>query len=313
MELQFRILERRFGEDESGLTVGLANIHAHVPDIDINRQKIHAALKIFKQKKVNLAVFPEYAVSGYFWDDPAACRAHMARALLDNQMDWIKAALCPLLDDHLQYLVINGLRRNPLPGNLPYLNTTVAVSRDFETPVPGICYDKIFLPGIEKTCIASGRENRLVLQTPWGRFGFITCYDLCFPPLLTDYAYRLGVDGLIVSSSWRSGPVRAYPGLGLRAERYYGFQWDTFLPAAAAAYQIWVIACNAVGAHPVSGEGFWGGSGIYAPSGVTLVSGSRREEELVIVHHLPIAGERAFEKADFDYPADFRAAMGREP
>lgn len=310
-DADFQILERCFGEDANGLSVGLANIHARVPDLDGNRVKIMDALAVFKKKKVNMAVFPEYGLSGYFWDDPGACRAYMDAAVLENQLDWVKGDLLPLLDEDLRYVVINGIRKNPSPGP-PYLNTTLAVTRGFEAPGPENAYDKIFLPGIERDYVASGKESRLVLETPWGRFGFVTCYDLCFPPLLTDYAYRLKVDGLIVVASWRSGIPRAYPGLDRRVEHYYGFQWDTLLPAAAAFCQVWVIACNAVGVHALSGAEFWGGSGIYAPSGVSLVSGGRGREELVILRNMDIAGQRAFEKADFDYMADFRRATGRE-
>lgn len=306
----FQILERRFGEDEKGLSVGLANIHARVPDLEGNRTKIRNALEVFRSRKVDMAVFPEYGLSGYFWDDPEACRAYMDGAVLENQLDWIKSDLIPLLDEDLKYLVINGIRKNPSPDR-PYLNTTLVVTRGFEAPSPENTYDKIFLPGIEKDYVASGKDSRLVLETHWGRFGFVTCYDLCFPPLLTDYAYRLKVDGLIVVSSWRSGTPRDYAGVNRRAEHYYGFQWDTLVPAAATAYQVWAIACNAVGVHGLSGAEFWGGSGIYAPSGVPLVEGSRRSEELVILHNTDIAGQRAFERADFDYIADFRAATGR--
>ncbi|WP_300007004.1 hypothetical protein [Pseudonocardia sp.] len=55
--------------------------------------------------------------------------------------------------------------------------------------------------------------------------------------------------------------------MNLRTDRYYDDLWDYVLPAASATNQVWTIACNAVGSHGVTGAPFWGGSGIWAPSG----------------------------------------------
>jgi predicted amidohydrolase len=68
----------------------------------------------------------------------------------------------------------------------------------------------------------------------------------------------------------------------------------------------WTIACNAVGRHEITGAAFWGGSGIWAPSGIPLVQASHFVDELLIVHHLDIQGARQFELADFNYEFDFR-------
>jgi predicted amidohydrolase len=74
----------------------------------------------------------------------------------------------------------------------------------------------------------------------------------------------------------------------------------------AATNQSWIFACNAVGEHAISGAKFWGGSGIWAPSGLEFVRGSHQDEELIIVHNMDIIGERKFEKDDFDYAADLK-------
>jgi predicted amidohydrolase len=77
------------------------------------------------------------------------------------------------------------------------------------------------------------------------------------------------------------------------------------MASQAAAHQIWVIACNAVGRHPISGAEFWGGSGVWAPSGLPLVQASRINEELLIAHNIDIKAHREFEKDDFNYALDF--------
>jgi predicted amidohydrolase len=61
-----------------------------------------------------------------------------------------------------------------------------------------------------------------------------------------------------------------------------------------------------VGRPRVTGDRFWGGSGIWAPSGICLIQGSHVNEELVIVHNVDIEGARESEKDDFDYAFDFK-------
>ena len=88
---------------------------------------------------------------------------------------------------------------------------------------------------------------------------------------------------------------------------YYGNLWEMVLPAAAATNQAWIIACNAVGRHTISGAAFWGGSGIWAPSGLKLLQASHVHEELLVIHHVDILGGRQLERDDFDYALDFSA------
>ena len=68
-----------------------------------------------------------------------------------------------------------------------------------------------------------------------------------------------------------------------------------------------MIACNAVGTNAMTGARFWGGSGIWAPSGLPLLQASRVNEELLIVHNIDIKSHREFEKDDFNYAMDFQS------
>ncbi len=78
---EFLIAERTYCDDESKLSVGLANIHAEVPDVDANKDKILRATKIFKERGVNVAVFPEFCLSGYFWDTREDCLEYLEGAV----------------------------------------------------------------------------------------------------------------------------------------------------------------------------------------------------------------------------------------
>jgi hypothetical protein len=70
---EFLIAERAFSDEESKLSIGLANIHAEVPGIEANKGKILRAVTIFKERGVNFAIFPELSLSGYFWDQRNDC------------------------------------------------------------------------------------------------------------------------------------------------------------------------------------------------------------------------------------------------
>jgi predicted amidohydrolase len=301
---EFLIVERSYCDDESKLSIGLANIRAEVPDLEANKDKVLRAATVFRERGVNIALFPEFCLSGYFWDAPEDCLAYMKDAVADNQADWIERELQPLIGEDLEAIVLNNLKASEQEDR--FLNRTFVVGRDREYLADENTYDKVFLPGIEKVYTESGRDDRLVLPTRHGRLGFTTCYDYLFSELLREYALVEEVDAIVQIASWRAAGGRDYPGMNLRTDRYYGALWDYVMPASSATNQVWTIACNAVGAHGVSGAQFWGGSGIWAPSGICLIQASRTSEELVIVHNVDVEGARDAEKDDFDYAFDFK-------
>ena len=300
----FPIAERTYGDDESKLSVGLANIHAAVPDIAANRDKVLRAVSVFKERGVNIAVFPEFCLSGYFWDERDDCLAYMHEAAAEQHTEWIERELQPLIGGDLEAIVLNGLTAGAQADC--FLNRTFVVGRDADYLADENTYDKVFLPGIEKQYTESGRDDRLVLKTRHGRLGFTTCYDYLFNELLREYALEAEVDAIVQVASWRSAGDRDYPGMNLRTDHYYGALWDYVMPANSATNQVWTIACNAVGRHGVSDVAFWGGSGIWAPSGICLIQASHANEELVIVHNVDIEGATDSEKDDFDYAFDFK-------
>ena len=302
----FQVLERTYSNDETLPTVGLANIHAVVPGIEANKQKILDAVGVFAELGVNVAIFPEFALSGYFWDDEPACRAYMDQALTEEHLDWIDDALRPLCGDELQAIVLNNLTSGP---DGKYRNRTMVISELVEDPLEAdSSYDKVYLPGIEKLYTSSGTDDRLVLRGTRipATFGFTTCYDYLFVEELREYAFGDGVDAIIQVASWRAGANREYPLMNVRSDRYYGELWDMTMSASSAQNQVWTFAANAVGRHGVTGETFWGGSGVWAPSGICLVQASHHNDELLVVHNVDVVGARRFELDDFNYEFDFR-------
>jgi len=318
---EFSVIERTYGEKD-GLSIGLANIHAKVPDIEYNKDKIARAVDIFKQKGVNMVVFPEFCLAGYFWDntpeepeegegleakeakgDPE-CWKYMDEGVVDKHWDWVKSDLESKLDDDFQFIIFNNIRKGP-SGGKKYWNSTYVINKQFNYKDPKWMYDKTFLPGIEKTYTISGITDRLVLDTRWGRLGFSTCYDFCISQIYQEMAQIDNVDACVQIASWRGSSERNYPGMNVFTDNYYGDLWDMLMDGTAARNQMWIISTNAVGIHGISEARFWGGSGLWSPSGLKLLQGSHSKDELLVVHNVDIKGEVNFEKEDFDYSTDF--------
>jgi predicted amidohydrolase len=299
------VIERSYSDEPSFPTVGLANLHAVVPGIEENKAKIERACEQFKERGANVVIFPEFCLSGYFWEDEPACWEYMEQAVTENHLDWIDGHLRPLLDEKFRAIILNNITRG---SGRKFVNTTFIVADEIEDPLaPEFSYYKVFLPGIEKTYTESGRDDRLIVTGRDGhaKLGFTTCYDYLFNDLLREYAVIDEVDAIVEIASWRAAATRDYPGMNVRTDLYYADLWDSVLPAASATNQVWTFACNAVGRHGISGAAFWGGSGIWAPSGLKLIQASHLNEELVIVHNIDIVGARRQEKDDFNYAFDF--------
>lgn len=302
---ELRVVERTYGDDPTRPTIGLANIHAVVPGIEINKAKIERACRVFKERGVNVAVFPELCISGYFWEDEDACWEYMEQAVTERHVDWIDERLRPLLDDTLRAIVLNNITRG---DDRKFRNTTFVISSEIPDPLAREhSYDKVFLPGIEKIYTESGLDDRLILTSPTRpqKFGFTTCYDILFNDLLREYTVIDEVDVIVELASWRAEATRDYPGMNVCTDLYYGELWNTVMSASSATNQVWTVACNAVGRHPISGALFWGGSGIWAPSGLKLIQASNTAEELLVVHNVDFMEARRQELDDFDYAFDF--------
>ncbi len=310
------VVERSYSDDPSKLSIGLANklnlvSLSGTSSIDDNKKRMLKIIDVFKEYGVNMILFPEFSLTGYFWEDSPECWEYMRKGVTNNHLKWL-AEVKSKLDGRLHYIVFNNIRLDYTKPDGKFLNSTYVIDKDFdctdlnsETNEKNHIYDKTFLPGIENTFTKSGKKDVLVLDTKWGKFGFATCYDMCFAQFFQDYATFDKVDAMIEVASWRGTSERNYPGMNVQTDHYYGFIWDLMAPAQAAFNQIWVIAANAVGPQKKGKYEFWGGSGVWAPSGMKLVQGSNEAEQLIVVHNLDIKGQTKFERDDFFYFRDF--------
>ncbi len=299
-----RIVERNFSDKEDCPSILIANLRL-ASDVSTNLSRMEEVVQIAHKKQANMLIFPELTVTGYIWDkrDARDFKELLLEGENSNISETIKRIRESLCEDGkgLEYVFYNNARRK----DGEFYNSTFVLSRTVDYTDEEYIYDKIFLPPIEQQYFRQGSDRRLIIETKWGRFGFLICYDLCFVELARKYAFRDHVDAIITMADWRSEALREYPRVNIMSDHYYGFLWDLMNSSKAAYNQIWSLGANMVGPHPVTGDYFWGGSGIWAPSGMKLVQASNITEELLFLRNVDIKGQRFKERDEFNYQIDF--------
>ncbi len=299
-----RVIERVFSDKEECPTLLLANLHV-TAEVAVNLSRMEEIVQVAHQKGANIVIFPELCVTGYVWDDEDS--GAVTDLLQTGENGAISATINRIRDSlvedgrGLEYVFYNNVRRK----NNAFYNSTFVLNRSIDYSREEYIYDKVFLPPLEQRYFRQGSDKRLTLKTKWGSFGFLICYDLCFVELARLYAFRDHVDAIVTMAHWRSEAVREYSRMNIMTDHYYGYLWDLMNSSKAAYNQVWSLAANAVGPHDISGNYFWGGSGIWAPSGMSIVQASNITAELILVHNVDIRGQLTHERDDFDYRIDF--------
>jgi predicted amidohydrolase len=302
----FVIVDRTYSVTENLPTFMLANINPSGMDIDYNIQRLKTIVEIAAQNRVNVLVLPELPVSGYVWDPENKNKEevfnNLKKCVTDGPLvtDLIKYFRSLMTEDGLNLIIFNNIRQN---GEKLY-DTTYVIGQDNE--YLSCYYDKIFLTPIEKKYFYRGDDQRLVVNTKYGKFGINICYDLVFNSLAEKYAYDDKVDAIINSAAWRRGSIREYPLLNIRMDNYYQYIWDLKHAALASHNQVWSIGVTCVGVFDRTGNSFAGGSGFWSPSGICMCQASKTREELLIMRNLDITKHMRNQAVeDFNYALDY--------
>lgn len=300
----FTVVDRSYSNNESLPSFMLANITPITTDINYNLDRIKVIARLAASMGVNVLVLPELPISGYVWgDSDPEVFDHLRRCEINvpavyNTIEYIRNLMS---QSSLEYLVLNNIREDE-DDNL--FDTTFFISEDND--YTECYYDKIFLTPIEKLYFKTGDDQRLVVDTEYGRLGITICYDLCFTALAEKYAYEDDVDAIINSAAWRRDSVREYPELNYRIDNYYEYIWDLKHSALASHNQVWSIGCTCVGTFDRTKNAFVGGSGFWSPSGIPIFQGSKVYEELLILRNVDITKHlRNQATEDFDYSLDY--------
>lgn len=168
-----------------------------------------------------------------------------------------------------------------------YSNT--ALVHDPDGALAGI-YRKMHLFGFNggETSVMTAGSEVLVLDTPLGRTGLATCYDLRFPELFRAMI-DLGAEAFVMPSGW---PERRL------------YHWQALARARAIENQAYFIGCNQSGTH--SGVPMAGHSLVVDPQGEVLAEAGPDEQVL----HVDIDPTRvAAWRAAFPALADRRSLL----
>lgn len=209
---------------------------------------------LLQHENVDLFVLPELWSAGYFNFD----RYSELAEPLDGPTVTMAQRVARELDSaiHLGSIIEQGAE-----GALH--NTAVLIDAGGDIIQT---YRKIHVFGyqsLESQLLTPG--NRLsVVDSPIGKLGSTTCYDLRFPGLWQELSVR-GAEAVIVPAAWPA----------TRREH-----WTLLSQARAVEHQLWVLACNACGSQ---GEVQLGGfSRVIDPGGRVVGECGDGEEVLVV-------------------------------
>lgn len=126
-------------------------------------------------------------------------------------------------------------------------------------------YRKIHLFGFdegEAAMLTRGSDIVLVEDSPVGKAGLATCYDLRFPELFRAQCSQ-GVQSFVLCSGWPTPRIN---------------HWRVLIQARAIENQAWFIACNEVG---VNGKYILGGHSMIVDPKGEIIAEAGGEEEVV--------------------------------
>ncbi len=238
-----------------------------------NLQKIGGVLAQLAQlePRVDLAVFPEAATSGYFVEGGVQDVAVTAGTLLRDLKLEHEAAQAPPLDVAVGFYEVFQNR---------YYNSCLYAT--LGGPSGGAVrhvHRKLFLPtyGVfdEERFVERGRDIR-AFDTSWGRAAILICED-AWHSLTATIAALEGAQLVIVpSASPARGMGTDEEGTGLPASVV---RWERIVRGIADEHGVWVALASLVGFE--GGKGFPGASVLVNPAGNIVLRGPLFEEAVL--------------------------------
>ena len=218
-----------------------ANSTVAVPQVSVDDLDVRSNVERLRSRAaelpaaVDLAVFPEYALTGFAPDDrirDAALSRDEARACLDEIADAASAAVVAGYAERDGDAVYNASAYVPRPADEPSRGAstdgagggaTDARTANASDPNAGFSvYRKRHLWDAEAGLLTAG-SDRVVVETPVGSAGLLTCYDLNFVAESAWFADR-AVDALVVVGAWPADHAANWR-LLCRARALDGVRW----------------------------------------------------------------------------------------
>jgi omega-amidase len=228
------------------LTISLGQMDVQLGQPEKNLAVVKLMAAEAARRGSDVLVLPELWSTGYDLENPAAYATTSDQGIFD--------AVAQLAREHRLHILGSCLS---LLAEGQYGNTAVLFGPDGRSLGE---YSKIHLFRLmqEEQYLTAG--NRLaLLETAWGPSGLAICYDLRFPEMFRTYALA-GARVVFLPSEW------PHPRLA---------HWRTLLRARAIENQLYLVACNRVGAS--KGVDFFGHSCIVDPWGQAVIEAGESE------------------------------------
>jgi len=242
-------------------TLGIAQLAPALGNLDTNLALHDKILCEAEGQGVDLLLFPELSLTGYFLKDLVPSVALTAR---DPRLDLFKQA-------SRKMAIVVGLVEES--SDRRFFNAAAY----FEDGKLRHLHRKLYLPtyGLfdEHRYFAQGESLR-AFDTRLGRMALTICEDLWHPAT----AYLAALDGAQIILC-----ISASPGRGLRPDGTFAnaAAWEHLNRAYAQLFTCFLCYCNRVGYE--DGTCFWGGSEVIAPTGDVLLKGPQLEEAFLHV------------------------------
>jgi predicted amidohydrolase len=226
-------------------------------DLDGNIRRLVEAAKEVSRQGVAFAVFPEAAVSGYLFSDPA-----QIAPFLDTIPGKTTAALLPILAHAGMYMSVGIAERDT--------DTGIAYNSAVLLGPKGIIgkYRKNGLNPQDQKVFAPGDTGVEVFDTPIGRLALSICYDNTY----WQYARLAALRGAQIIA-WHSVSDRMMPGVS-PAEAKGDHSTVANVQYMSAQNGVWVIGATRSGieTNPITGGKLYynGGSSIWSLEGHKL-------------------------------------------
>ncbi|MFJ4688705.1 nitrilase family protein [Streptomyces sp. NPDC088789] len=277
------------GAPSAEVTVAVCQIAPRVGDTEGNRRRIRTAVETAAGRGARVVVLPELAATGYVFADAEELRA------VAEPLDGATLREWEALAARHDLVVVGGFAERGEDGHVYNAAALVDPTGLRAT------YRKAHLWNGEKTWgFSPGDTPPPVVDTPYGRIGFMVCYDLEFP----EWVRRAALDGAELLCGPVNWPLYPRPE-GERPGEIVRVQAD------ASVNRMFVAVADRTGTE--RGQDWLGGSAVIDADGYP-VTPLRLGEEAVLTATVDLAAARdkAISERN-DVHADRRPALYARP
>jgi predicted amidohydrolase len=242
-------------------TVGVAQIDCRLGDVEANLAEYERQLREAKGRGVDLLLFPELSLTGYFLKDMVATvalgpRAAAFRRLRELSRDGV-AFVAGAVEETPEYRFYNAAMLFD-GGELRHVHRKVYL------PTYGLFDELRYL----------ARGDRIAaFESRFGRSALLLCEDLWHPSA----AYIAAMDRALTLLVPSASPIWGLERGELPENAAY---WQRVNAVTAESYGMYLVYANRVGFE--DGVGFWGGSEILGPSGEVLARARYYEADMIV-------------------------------